>query len=199
MIAPPEPLPNAPEGFGEPAAVELADGAIWLVFRSLYGCLWQCLSRDGGLSWGPPTSTGLASPLSNVKAERIPGSDSVVLFWNFARPGASRDFGANPGIYRPRAPLVFAVSHDSCRSWSCPTVVYEGTGIYPSIGFTETEMFVLFMSNADPRVGAGAQYELTLAVYAKQQLLRQPPWTKETIQPYIDGGLVAHWLALDLP
>ena len=196
LFGPPPPLPDAPEGFGEPSVVELANGTCWMVFRSLFGHLWQAVSTDGGLHWGPPSSTGLAAPLANAKVERIPGSEAVVLFWNHARPGPSADFGAVPGIYRPRAPLVFSVSGDNCRSWCCPVTIYEGTGIYPRMGFSEKSMFVVYNSNPSPSVGAGASYGLTVSVYDKQTVASLPPWTRDTIQPYIDDGRVAHWLAL---
>ena len=201
-IEPPDPLPRGLgrlECFGEPSAVELPDGAIWMVFRTSYGQLWQVISRDGGLTWSPPSPTGLASVISNVKAVRVPGTDAIVLFWNFAKPGPSRDFGANPGAYRPRAPLVFAVSRDGGKTWSVPTLVYEGTGIYPSIHFTQSEMYVLFVSNPDPGIDSSAAYGLTLAVYDIADVLQRPAWTRETIQPLIDAGLVSHWLAYNIP
>ena len=197
VVEPPSPLPKALEGFGEPAVVELSDGTCWMVFRSVYGHLWQTVSSDGGLTWGPSSSTGLASPLSNVKARRIPGTDAVVLCWNNAVPGPSRDFGAIPSVYRPRAPLVFSVSHDNCKSWCCPVTIYEGTGVYPQIGFSEKSMFVSYMSNPNPRVGSGAPYGLTVSVYDKQSVLNLPVWTQKTIQPFISAGRVAHWLALN--
>ncbi|MFC1451737.1 sialidase family protein [Verrucomicrobiota bacterium] len=195
VIKPPDLLPDAPEGFGEPAAVELAHGRIWMVFRALYGHLWQCDSDDGGLTWSDPCSTGLASPLSNVRVERVPGTDSVVLFWDFAQPGASTDFSECPSCWWPRAPLVFAVSHDNCVSWSHPAVITAGTGLYPAIHFAGEEMVVVYMSNSDPAVAAGADYGLTLVVYDTQKVLNQPTWTRETIQPYIVEGRMAHWLA----
>lgn len=198
IIEPPDPLPKAPgctEGFGEPSVVELADSTLWMVFRTSYGHLWQSVSTDEGLTWGPPCSTGLASPASNVKAYRIPGSDSVALFWNFCQPGPSRNWDDRPNIWFPREPLVFAVSHDNCRSWSCPTVMFDGYAGYAQAHFSDSEMFVVFGSRSEP----GAKRGLTLVVYDKQRVLDQPAWTYETIQPYIADGRVAHWLALNIP
>jgi sialidase-1 len=197
-FGPPSPLPDQPEGFGEPAVVELANGKCWMVFRTILGHLWQAFSTDGGLSWGIPTSTGLASPLSAVNAKRIPGSDSIVLIWNHVQPGPSKDFNHCPGLYRPRSPLVFSVSHNHGRSWSCPVIVEKGTGVYPSLFFSEKEMFLVYMSNPNPAVGSGVSYDITFAAYEKQKVLNLPAWTTETIKPYIDAGLVAHWLMLNI-
>ena len=193
VFGPPPPLPDRPEGFGEPAVVELADGMFWMVFRSRFGHLWQALSSDG-LIWGSPTPTGLASPLSAVNAKRIPGSDDVVLVWNNAVPGVSRDFSDCPSLWRPRSPLVFSVSHDGCRRWSSPVIIERGTGIYPSIHFSDTQMFVLYRSNPDPAVRSGADYGLTLVAYEKRSVLNLPAWDAHTIAPYIADGRAAPWL-----
>ena len=64
-IGPAEPCPNGTEGGSEPSVAELPDGRLWMVFRTVFGELWQCVSPDGGLTWGPPRSTGLASALGN--------------------------------------------------------------------------------------------------------------------------------------
>ncbi len=197
-FGPPRPLPDRPEGFGEPAVVELPDGKCWMVFRTIFGQLWQAVSEDGGLNWGRPGPTGLASPLSAVNAKRIPGSDSIVLVWNHVQPGPSKDFGHCPGIYRPRSPLVFSVSHDQGRSWSCPVIIEKGTGVYPSIFFSEKEMFLVYLFNPDPAVRSGASYDIMFVAYQKQDVLNQSAWTQETIKPYIDAGLAAHWLALNI-
>ena len=198
MIEPPDPLPKKPEGFGEPAVVELEDGTLWMVFRTIFGELWQCQSEDGGLTWGPPSSTGLASPVSNPRAATIPGTGVVVLVWNFARPGRTTTWGAGPSelnVWGPRMPLAFAISKDGCRTWSCPTIIDERYSGYANLHFSETELFVLYGFRPD-----GPQMAQTgLAVYDLQDVLNQPAWTHETIQPYIDAGLVAAWLERNIP
>jgi heat shock protein HslJ len=197
VIEPPDPMPKVYEGFGEPAIAELPDGALWMVFRTVFGELWQCTSRDGGLTWGSPCPTGLASPLANPRVARVPGSDAVVLVWNLAKPGHSRAWGRGPSannIWGPRQPLVFAISKDGCKTWSCPTVIHDGFGIYPNVHITETEMYVVYDFQPTPTTSS-----LGLAVYDLKEALKQPAWTHETITPYIGAGLVAPWLDLNIP
>lgn len=55
---------------------------------------------------------------------------------------------------------------------------------------------ITYNSNPDVAVGAGAEYGVTLAVYDLDFVRDQPAWTRQTIAPYIEGGLAAHWLAL---
>ena len=142
LFGPPKSLPDRPEGFSEPAAVELANGKIWMVFRSRYGKLWQALSSNDGASWGTPRPTTLVSPLSAVNAKRIPGTDAVIIFWNNVKPGTSTDWNTRPNLWFPRSPLVYAISKDNCRTWSEPVVVDPGTGVYATAVFSGKDMFV---------------------------------------------------------
>jgi len=167
-----------------------------MVFRTLYGELWQSISRDGGLTWNTPTPTGLASPIANCYAKRLPDSGATVLCWNLTKPGTADDFGSQSSLYRPRTNLVFAISHDNCRTWSCPIVVEEQGGFYPTIHFAGDDMFIMYQSSPDTKAHPWYKYGLTLVSYDKKEVDLLPAWTTETIQPYIDKGLVAHWLAL---
>ena len=171
LFGPPPGHPDRPEGFGEPAVVELADGRIWMIFRTCLGHLWQAFSTDGGYTFGERTPTILTSPLANANAKRIPASDAVVVVWNNAKPGTSKNFSECPSLWRPRAPLCFAVSHDNCKSWSRPVIIFPGTGIYPSLYFSDNEMFIIYMANPDPAVRAGAKYHLEFVIYDKQTVL----------------------------
>jgi hypothetical protein len=129
----------------------------------------------------------------------VPRSDAVVLVWNFAIPGRTLTWGGGPSkdnVWGPREPLVFAVSKDGCRTWTCPTVIHEGCpAIYARLHLTDTEMYVLCQflpTDAE-------HYHIGLAVYDLQEVLKQPAWTHETIKPYIDAGLVAPWVDRSIP
>jgi len=197
LFAPADPLPKAPEGFAEPVIVEMPDNNLWMVFRTCYGELWQCISQDGGITWGTPTPTGLASPISNCYAKRMPGSRAIVLCWNLTKPGTALDFRGPGSIYGPRSNLVFAVSQDNCRTWSCPVVVESQGGEYPTIHFTDEDMYIMYQSAPDEDYHTWAERGLTLVRYDRKEVEALPAWTSKTIQPYIDKGLVAGWLALN--
>ena len=196
LFGPAEPLPKALEGFGEPAVVELPNRRLWMVFRTLYGELWQSISRDGGASWHPPTPTGFASPIANCYAARDPYSRATVLCWNLTRPGIAQDFGSLHSLYRPRTNLVFSVSRDDTQTWSCPVVVEAQGGFYPTIHFTEDRMFIMYQSAPDEKGRPWEDYGLTLVVYDRHESITLPAWTPETIRPYVDKGLVAGWRAI---
>jgi hypothetical protein len=166
IFGPPPPLPDRPEGFGEPQVIELTNGNIWMVFRTRFGTLWQAQSDDGGATWGTPSSTGLVSPLSNVVARKIPGTDAVVAIWNNVQPGTSQDWYDRPNLWYPRSPLVYAVSEDDCQTWSEPVVIDTGTATYPQVCFSDTEMFVTYWEDPDPNAfWMSANSHLMLVAY----------------------------------
>lgn len=195
LFFPSDPLPFGPEGFGEPAVVELPSGWLWMVMRCQYGELWQCISRDGGASWNHPTPTGLVSPIANCYAKRDPYTGATVLCWNLAKPGVGTGFRERHSLYRPRKNLVFSVSRDNTRTWSVPVVVDEGYGQYPTIHFTKERMFVMYQKS-EKEFDPWTQMGLELVAYDREAVIRQPAWNLATIQPYIDAGLVRHWRAL---
>ncbi len=195
LFGPPSPLPGGPEGFGEPAVVEMKNSWLWMVFRTLYGELWQSISRDQGRTWGDATPTGLASPIANCYAARDPYTAATVLCFNLTKPGLGQNFRSVESVYRPRNNLVFMVSHDNCRTWTCPVVVDPGGAFYPTIHFTEKTMFIMYQSNKD-ETEPWADHGLTLVTYDREEVDALPAWTAKTIQPYIEAGLVRHWLAL---
>ncbi len=195
LFSPADPLPPAPEGFGEPAVVELPSGWLWMVMRTVYGELWQAVSRDGGETWGRPTPTGFVSPIANCYAVREPTTGATVLAWNAADPGTEPDFHSRASLYGPRANLVFSVSHDNTRTWTEPVTVDAGYGQYPTIHFAAGRMFIMYQNS--PALGTPwADMGLTLVAYDIEDVLALPAWTMETIRPWIDRGLVRHWRAL---
>ena len=196
LFGPTEPLAHFAEGFGEPAVVELPGGWLWMVFRSEYGELWQAQSRDGGECWSPPTPTGFASPIANCYAAREPSTGATVLAWNLTKPGVDPDFRARHGLYRPRTNLVFAVSHDSTRTWTVPVVVEAGQGQYPTIHFAAGRMFIMYQKTPGDEPCPWYKMGLELVAYDTREVLRLPAATIEDLQPYLDRGLIAHWRAV---
>jgi len=176
--------------------VQLPSGWLWMVMRSVYGELWQCISHDGGETWNHPTPTGLVSPIANCAAMREPTTGATVLVWNAAQPGPSQEFSDNPSIYRPRTNLVFSVSHDNTRTWTEPVVVEEQEGQYAAIHFAAGRMFIMYQSSNSTEWTPWEKMGLTLVAYDIEDVLNMPAWTSETIQPWIDRGLVRHWRSL---
>ena len=68
------------------------------------------------------------------------------------------------------------------------SVEWEDSGMEREHGAQEALEFVRKLDFAPSRVAFDAAFD-------KQQVLDLPAWTAETIQPYIDAGLVEHWRA----
>ncbi len=179
LFGPPPGYRDRPEGFGEPKLVELADGRIWMVFRTCLGHLWQAFSEDGGRTWGKPSSTGLVSPLAPLNAQRVPDSDAVVVVWSHSKPTNSTVWRSEHNYWFPRAPMVFAVSHDHCKTWSRPVIVTENEGFMRNIYFSDKEMFI----NYEEGTGAehwveGFHYRPKLVIYDLKDVLALQPQEK---------------------
>ena len=175
LFGPPPGYRDRPEGFGEPKLVELADGRIWMVFRTCLGHLWQAFSKDGGRTWGEPTSTGLVSPLAPLNAQRVSDTDAVIVVWSCARPTESTVWRSEHNFWFPRGPMVFAVSHNHCKTWSRPVVVTRSLGYMRNICFSAAEMFINYEegTSLDHWV-PGFRYLPKLVIYDLKDVLERP-------------------------
>jgi len=55
----------------------------------------------------------------------------------------------------------------------------------------------MYQSAPDSKYHSWAERGLVLVQYDRKEVEALPAWTTETIQPLIDRGLVASWLALN--
>jgi hypothetical protein len=199
FIGPPAGYPTAPEGVGEPAVVELANGKTWMVARGLGGHLWQSFSTNDGETWETPSQTTLVSPLCAVNAKRIPGTDAVIAIWNNATPGTSTDWGDSANVWRPRSPLVFAVSKDNCQTWSDAVTIDSGTAAYASICFSNNEMFVSYWEDPNPNaIFLNPNSHLTVVAYDIQSLIAPEPSALALLATALLGLLGYVWRRLGL-
>ncbi len=95
-------LPNATAE--EPGLVELKDGRVLMILRTNLGYVYKAYSRDGGLTWTEPESTGLVSPRAPATIKRIPTTGDLLMIWN------------NTPSPR-RVPLTAAISKGEGEKW----------------------------------------------------------------------------------
>jgi len=104
-------------GAVEPVCVQLGNGLVWMVIRTVTGYFWESFSNEGAI-WTPAITTRIVA--SNAPAGLLRLADGqIVLVWNnlYGEP-----FGA-PGISYARQALHAAVSADDGQTWSRPIVV----------------------------------------------------------------------------
>jgi len=99
-------------GAMEPHVEETRDGRVLMVMRNQLGSLFLSESRDEGLTWSLPQTTGLRTPESCPELTRIPATGDLLMIWNNAPydPGFRSHYGK-------RSPLTAAVSRDEGQSW----------------------------------------------------------------------------------
>ncbi|HEX5470918.1 MAG TPA: sialidase family protein [Lacipirellulaceae bacterium] len=98
------------DSFTEPCGVELKDGRLLLLGRTLIGRIEQAKSNDGGRSWWPGAkTTELMSSYSPCCLGRLPTGDLVIVWNQLSRSDIRK------GLRRCR--LSSAISKDEGKSW----------------------------------------------------------------------------------
>jgi sialidase-1 len=110
-------------GVMEPHVEETRDGRVLMVMRNQLGALFFCESRDAGLTWSLPQSSGMSVPESCPELRRHPATGDLLLIWNAAPydPCHVSHFGK-------RTPLSAAISRDNGRTWSAPRAIEDDPG-----------------------------------------------------------------------
>ncbi|MFH0964587.1 MAG: sialidase family protein [Planctomycetota bacterium] len=99
------------DAFTEPDAVELGDGRIYCIGRTLTGRLYRAVSEDRGHSWWPGAQPmPLMAPYSPGRILRLPKTGDLLVVWN----QHSRE-EIRKGFRRSR--LSCAVSKDEGETW----------------------------------------------------------------------------------
>ena len=73
-------------GMGEPSVIELTEGHILMIARTITGTLWISESMDTGKNWTTPKSSGIES--YNSPASLLKNNNSILICYNY---GKSRD------------------------------------------------------------------------------------------------------------
>ncbi|GAB7053638.1 exo-alpha-sialidase [Paenibacillus naphthalenovorans] len=113
----------AGRGVIQPALWESEPGKVHMLLRSTEGFIYRSDSADGGRTWCDAYPTSLPNNNSGIDLVKL-DNGMLVLVCN--------PVGVNWG---PRTPLVFMVSKDNGRSWSCEFILEdeEGEFSYPAM------------------------------------------------------------------
>ena len=90
--------------------------------------------------------------------------------------------------------MVYAVSEDNCQTWSQPVVIDSGTAAYPSICFSDTEMFVTYWEDPNPNAVYGnSNSHLMMVAYDIQSLIAPEPSVLVLLSTALLGLLAYAW------
>jgi sialidase-1 len=89
----------------ECACIELKDGKVLMLMRTVLGSQYKSISPDGGETWTEPVPTALTGTAAPVSISRVPGTGDILAIWN-----------NNPGA-QSRNPLTAAISKDEGETW----------------------------------------------------------------------------------
>jgi sialidase-1 len=123
---------NDHDGAMEPKLVELADHSVFMLIRTTKGTFFKSISKDGGLTWSKPESTGIQNNNSFGELARL-ADGRLILVWT--RDDKSPPFGYVPdpkdwqvkdlsySWIKRRNKLSVALSGDDGKTWSKPVVI----------------------------------------------------------------------------
>jgi len=104
----------------EPSVVELKDGRIWMLMRTITGYLWESFSEDGGLSWSEPAPTHVTCG-GPVYVTRLT-SGRIAMIWNRANWANADTWGYPHGFDTS----FVALSDDEGKTWHNPVPHAQG-------------------------------------------------------------------------
>jgi hypothetical protein len=134
------------QGFWEASIVERGDGSLFMIGRTYGGWLYQCESRDGGLTWSRPAPSSLMSSAAPGRIERIPGTDHILAVWN------SCCLDRRNGLLGQRLVLSSAISEDGGLTWKWKRdieSVAPGTRVeYPAINIYDGKVYLTYRAQA---------------------------------------------------
>ena len=97
--------------FEEPAIEELTDGTLLMLGRTDLGRQFASRSTDGGVTWGFPEPTEIASAYAPLHLVRIPKTGDLMIIWNQVSPEEILS-----GLHRHRLSVV--ISTDEGATWT---------------------------------------------------------------------------------
>jgi predicted neuraminidase len=121
----------------EPACIELKDGRVLMLMRTLLGGQYRSISEDGGETWSPPERTPLVGTDAPVSLSRVPTTGDLLAIWNH-----------NPGA-NARNPLTAAISRDEGKTWGSFRNLEDAPGdawAYPAVTWIENRAHITYFN-----------------------------------------------------
>ena len=147
--APDEQEARIPLKLHEASVAECADGSLLVLTRSTRGRFYSARSTDGGVTWSRLEASDIAAQTAPPYLKRL-SDGRLLLLWN---PPTPEQAVANRFPTTKRPTLQMAISGDSGKTWSKPTVLANDGGksgfCYPAaLELTDSRELLVFMTRS---------------------------------------------------
>lgn len=150
----------------EPTIVQLRDGRLWMLTRTITGKLWQSFSIDDGVTWtkATPSTLSCGGVLYMTKLD----SGRLVLVWNRA------DWAADSRDHFPKDfhHISISLSDDDGETWHTPVVFASGKLEVHSLAAEPSPGHLLLTLPTDGLLALGNENVL---LRAEEQAPPKPP------------------------
>lgn len=149
--------------YDEHMVVELTDGRLWMLVRTIYG-IGQSFSADRGRTWTPGEPSAIPGPNSRFFIRRL--RSGRLLLVNHYR-------------FTKRSHLTARLSEDDGRSWGDGLLMDERAGVsYPdAVEAPDGRIFAIYDHNRGDRYAIGDDKEILLATFREEDVLAGRPIT----------------------
>lgn len=122
----------------EPVCIELKDGSVMMLLRTVLGGQYKTISKDGGETWSEAALSPLTGTGSPASLSRAPGTGDIVVIWNNDKGSADS-----------RTPLTAAISADEGVTWTHLRNVEDAPGdrwAYPAVTWVGNEALLTYFN-----------------------------------------------------
>ncbi len=156
--------------FDEHMIVELKDGRLWMLVRTLYG-IGQSFSSDMGRTWTPGEDSGLGGPNSRFFIRRL--SSGRLLLVNHAdiKPAEAMRLFKEGKTWRDRSHLTAFLSDDDGKSWKGGLVLDERHKVSYPDGAEDRNGVIRIIYDLNRYVEKDGFAEILMAAFREEDVL----------------------------
>lgn len=127
-------------GFCEPMTIQLKDGTLWCLIRTMKGYLDETYSYDGGRTWTQIRQTDIANPSTRFFVRRLKSGELLLVNTPIAQIGN-------------RTGLVASLSEDEGKTWLCNlSIDNRRSTTYPDVALDdEGYIYIIYDCQRDNR------------------------------------------------
>lgn len=160
--------------FDEHMIVELKDGRLWMLVRTLYG-IGQSFSSDEGRTWTPGEDSGLGGPNSRFFIRRLSSGNLLLINHADIPPAEAVKLRQEGKTWRTRTRLTALLSVDDGKSWKGGLTLDERDSVTYPDGAEDKHGVIRIIYDRRRYVRKGGEADILMASFREADVLAGRP------------------------